>query len=58
MAGFIFAFDKKEIKKQNRLVVEFFLGTIKITKAGTFTGPLRKISIEHSISVSNISKLI
>ena len=55
MADLIIAFDKKEIKKQNRLVVEFFLGTIKITKAGTFTGPLRKISIEHSISVSNIS---
>lgn len=57
MAELIITINSGESISQNRLVLELFLGTIKVTKSGLFSGPLRKISVYDIFDVSNISEL-
>ena len=56
MSDLIISFIIPESIEKKRLVVEFYDGSIRVTKSGLFSGPLRKVSIDGNLSFDNIGE--
>ena len=56
MSDLIISFNIPESIEQKRLVVEFYDGSIRVTKSGLFSGPLRKVSVDENFSFDNIGE--
>ena len=56
MSDLIISFNIPESIEQKRLVIEFYDGSIRVTKSGLFSGPLRKVSINGNLSFDNIGE--